>query len=149
MFDKGFLASCDFASQVLYAPPMKIRPSEKRRVEIGMAPIYQGKFMGKSRPERNFQALDGLHHQESEFSVEKVERQDFVERCSCLEVMFNPVRFLLKGQPIGPKAIVIDVGKVACGAIGIGDGHTARLDKVDLLLDRKRGLGEFHRQAPV
>ncbi len=66
-----------------------------------------------------------------------------------LEAMFNAVRLLLKGQPIGPEAIVIDVGKVACGAIGIGDRHAARLEKADLLLDRKRGLGEFHRQAPV
>jgi hypothetical protein len=50
---------------------------------------------------------------------------------------------------IGAEAVVIDMCKVARGVGGIVDGHAARLEEVDLLLDRKRGLGEFHRQTPL
>lgn len=41
------------------------------------------------------------------------------------------------------------MGEVTSSACTVRYDHTARLEKVDLLVYRKRGLGVFHDQAPL
>ncbi len=57
-------------------------------------------------------------------------------------------RGCLERQPVRAEAIVVDIGEVARSPGAIRDYHTASDEKIDLPIDRKRGLVVSHGKPP-
>ena len=55
---------------------------------------------------------------------------------------------ILKRHPVGAKAVVINMGKIASGAGMIRDCHSSRFEEFYLVVDGKGWFGVFHEKAP-
>jgi len=53
-----------------------------------------------------------------------------------------------KRQPIGPQAVVVDVGQRMAGSSLISKPHAPLAQQSDLVIGGQRRLGEFHNGKP-
>jgi hypothetical protein len=105
-----------------------------------------GEGIGPVSSEGNFNPLNGVHYQKTEFPVKDIMLKDLVKVCSRSKAVRGMILF--KGEPIGGETVIVEMGKIAFGPCAVGYLHTAVNEQVNLGLKRQRGLGKSHYQPP-
>ena len=143
MFYEGLSTAFQFPGHARDVAGMIPWAVEQAGLKMGMRPVAHGECMGPVCPYRDFDALDGLHDQQSQLAVKDVQREDLIERRSRLKLMqagFAGWAGRLEGKPIGAEAIVAYVGQVALCPGSVIDTHAVILKPLDLIVDRERLL---------
>jgi hypothetical protein len=109
-----------------------------------MTAVFEGEDVGETRPKRYLHSLYRFEHKQAKFAVKDIECQGIFELSAWLEVVVAGIRGFLKGKPIGPEAIVVDMDEVSGGTIAVADVHSAGGEKIELLFDGEWWLIVLH-----
>ena len=87
MFYEGLSTAFQFPGHARDVAGMIEWAVEQAGLKMGMRPVAHGECMGPVCPHRDFDALDGLHDQQSQLTVKDVQGENLIERRSRLKLM--------------------------------------------------------------
>lgn len=102
-------------------------------------PIGVADLIRYGRPERHFDALDGIKNEQTQLSIENIKSGDVVE----LSAWAKALPFF-KGKEVGAQSVVTDAAKPVHGSIRIGNAQAPLLELHQLIWEAQGCFGVVH-----
>ena len=119
---------------------MPVRAPSNSGIQMRVRAVAQGKLVSPLGAHGNFDTLDGVQYQQTQFAIEDVQVQHIFEAGSGLEGVRCVIS--LERQPVGAEAVVIQMPQIKLRLSGVCDRHASRLQLRNLLRKRECRFGE-------
>lgn len=146
VLDENFIGARDLIKQDCEIARMPVPTSCKARIKVRVRSVLVGHVIGPLGPHRDLDTLDSIKKKETEFPIKDVKCQGILERSARAKKMRLPIN--LERQPVGPKAVIVDVLEIVPGRARIVDPHAPVTQEGDLFVAGRGGLAEIHVQPP-